>query len=250
MKIKFLLALSLVFLFTVPVLAQNNAKKILDRLYCPSGQMPVQDVVIELEEMSSEGSTGKMALSSKDKIYFKKNCRIRIDIIISDPGGQLDGRQMTIIRDGTHAFHYLSTGQYPVKKKLDIPSPPLNMLFGVMQYPQDAANTYSIVGTEVIDGVKAAKISIKNGKSEQFVWVDPKRLVPLKLEVDSKKGKDAVKKTVVYKDIGMTKDGRYIPMKLEKYTNGTMTELIVYKALVINSDINDDLFTPMEKFLK
>jgi len=42
-KIKFLLAISLVFLFTVPVLAQNNAKKILDRLYCPSGQMPVQD---------------------------------------------------------------------------------------------------------------------------------------------------------------------------------------------------------------
>ena len=39
-------------------------------------------------------------------------------------------------------------------------------------------------------------------------------------------------------------------MKLEKYTNGTMTELIVYKALVINTGINDDLFTPMEKFLK
>ena len=250
MKIKFLLAISLVFLFTVPVLAQNNAKKILDRLYCPSGQMPVQDAVIELEEMSADGSTGKMSLSSKDKIYFKKNCRIRIDVVISDPGGQLDGRQMTIIRDGTHAFHYLSTGQYPVKKKLDIPSAPLNMLFGVMQYPQDAANTYSIVGTEVIDGVKTAKISIKNGSSEKTVWVDPKRLVPLKLELESQKGKDKVKKTVIYKEIGMTKDGRYIPMKLEKYTNGTLTELIVYKALVINTDINDDLFTPMEKFLK
>ena len=72
MKIKFLLAICLVFVFSIPVLAQNNAKQILDRLYCPSGQMPVQDAVIELEEMSAEGSTGKMALASKDKIYFKK----------------------------------------------------------------------------------------------------------------------------------------------------------------------------------
>lgn len=238
------------FSFGAAFSAPPDAKAILARLYCPSGQMPVSDAVIELEEMASQGETGKMALASKDKIYFKKNCKIRIDIVICDPGGQLDGRQMTIIRDGTNALHYLSTGQFPVKKKLDSPSPPLNIPFGLVSYPQDAAKQYRLVGTEVIAGVKTAKISISGESDETIVWIDVKRMVPMKMEKTIKDEKKSVKKSVVYKDIGMTKDGRYFPMKLEKYVDGNMTSLIVYKGLVVNTGLKDDLFTPMEKFLK
>ncbi len=245
----FLLSAISLFLLS-PVFASDDAKTILSRLYCPSGQMPVVDAVIELEDISSQDDSGKMSLASQDKIYFKKNCKIRIDIIIIDPGGQLDGKQMTIIRDGLNAFHYLSTGQYPVKKKVDEPSPPLNLLYGLASYPQDAAKTYKILGKENIEGVSAVKIGITGVDENSAVWVDVKRCVPLKLEIEQKDGDDKIKKTVIYKDIGMTKDGRYFPMKLEKYVNGKLASLIVYKALVVNTDLKDDLFSPMETILK
>lgn len=230
--------------------AAPDAKTIIAKLYCPSGQMPVADAVIELEEMVSQGDTGKMDLASRDKIYFQKTCKIRVEAVISDPGGQLDGRQMTIIRDGKYAMQYLSTGQFPVKKRRDEPSAPLNIPFGLVSYPQEASDSYTVDGSENIDGVQALKIRISGGNGEKTVWIDTKRCVPLKLELTSQSGKKSVKKTVSYKDIGVTKDGRYFPMKIEVYVDSSLSKLIVYKGLVVNSGIDSSLFKPMDKILK
>ena len=250
MKKTALLLFMILILSAGTAFAAPDAKTIISKLYCPSSQMPVSDAVIELEEMVSQGDTGKMELASKDKIYFQKTCKLRVDIVISDPGGQLDGRQMTIIRDGSYAFHYLSTGQYPVKKKRDNPSAPLNIPFGLVTYPQDDSCTYAIAGTENIDGIQATKITITGGSNDKTVWIDTKRAVPVKLEVSAKDGKKNIKKTVVYKEIGMTKDGRYFPMKLEIYNDSSLSKLIVYKGLIVNSGIDDSIFKPMDKILK
>ncbi len=228
----------------------NDAVGIINHLYITSGQMPVNDIVIEYEEMTSDGSSSSMALSSKDKIYFKQPTKIRVDSIMVEPGGVNDGKNLIIIRDGLNAWLYLSTGQYPVKKKVDEPSPPLNLPFGLTHYNQDIDNVYKIEGKETVDGVSTTKISIDGSNGKSVVWVDTSRWVPLKLTVTRKIKDKENTKMVLYKEFGQTKDGRYFPMKLEKYNNGTMTALVIYKALVVNTGLDDNLFNPMEKFLK
>jgi outer membrane lipoprotein-sorting protein len=237
--------------------AEFDARQIVDHLYMAKGLMPINDLVIELEE-SVAGGDGKastnLVASGKDKIYFKSPCKLRIDIVTSDPGGPLDQRNMVIIRDGKNAWQYLSTGQYPVKKKADEPSAPLNIPFGIVRYPQDIEKTYAITGTEVVDNVNTTVVKISspsNPGEETTVWIDRARWVPLKLVLKKKgeKGEDKIKK-VLYKEIGKTKDGRFFPFKLEKYVNEALSGVVVYKAMAINAGLEDSLFAPMEKFVK
>jgi outer membrane lipoprotein-sorting protein len=215
-------------------------------------------MVIELEESAATSMDGKgspsLVSSGKDKIYFKSPCKLRIDSVISDPGGSLDMRNMIIIRDGKMAWQYLSTGQYPVKKKQDEPSAPLNIPFNIVHYPQDVDKQYVVTGTEVVDNVKTTVIKITSPMrpdEETTVWIDVQRHVPLKLVLKKKddKGKDVVKK-VLYKGIGKTKDDRFFPFKMEIYVNEVIARAIEYKALAINAGLDDNLFTPMEKFIK
>ena len=245
------------FSFTIPLFAQeaNEAVSILSKLYCPSGQSPVNDILIEYEQMDSGGSASTMSLGSKDKIYFKNPAKIRVDSIMVDPGGVNDGKALIIIRDGLNAWLYLSTGQYPVKKKLDEPSPPLNLPFGLTRYPEDLDRKFKIEGRENIEGVNALKISITEPTGvRNDVWIDTQRNVPVQLISTKKiKTKDSERlsvKKVIYKDFGKTKDGRYFPMKLEKYSNNDLVSLVIYKAIVVNTGLEDHLFEPMEKLLK
>jgi outer membrane lipoprotein-sorting protein len=237
--------------------ADFDARQLVDHLYMAKGLMPINDLVIELEE-SVSGGDGKtstnLVAAGKDKIYFKSPCKLRIDIVTSDPGGPLDQRNMIIIRDGKNAWQYLSTGQYPVKKKADEPSPPLNIPFGIVRYPQDIEKTYTVTGTELIDNVNTTVVKIaspSNPGEETTVWIDRTRWVPLKLVLKKKgdKGEDKVKK-VLYREIGKTRDGRFFPFKLEKYLNEALNGVVVYKALAVNAGLEDSLFSPMEKFIK
>lgn len=248
---KLLYLFAFILLLYLPGFASQNDQALvyLNRLYCPKGQPPVSDIVVEYEEMSSDGRSA-MSLSSKDKIYFKSPYKIRLDSILVDPGNVNDGKNLIIIRDGLNAWLYLSTGQYPVKKQLDQPSPPLCLPFGLTHYPQDLNKNYTVKGKETVDGVPAVRIDITGGDSKASVWIDTSKQVPVKQELVSKhKGKE-VKKMVLYKNIGKTADGRFFPMRLEKYVNNDLTTLIVYKGLVVNAGLEDSLFTPLEKLLK
>lgn len=256
---KILVFAFILFSFTFPVFAQNNNKEainILNKLYCPAGQLPVNDILIEYEQMDSSGKTA-MSLGSKDKIYFKQPVKIRVDSILVDPGNVNDGKNLIVIRDGLNAWLYLSTGQYPVKKKLDEPSPPLNLPFGLTHYPEDLSRVYKVEGREKIEGVNAIKISFKDPQSNHVnsdVWIDTQRCVPLQFvsihKVKSGDKERHIVKKVVYKEFGQTKDGRYFPMRLERYNGDDLSSLIVYKAIKVNSDLPDHLFEPMEKILK
>jgi len=236
--------------------AEVDARQLIDHLYLVGGHMPINDMVIELEEnvASAEGQgSPTLVPSGKDKIYFKSPNKLRIDIVTSDPGGALDQKNMVIIRDGKNAWQYLSTGQYPVKKKADEPSAPLNVPFGIVKYPQDIDKSYAISGTEAIDKIQTTVIKITNPTNpteETTVWIDKSRWVPLKLFTKKKGEKGEIKKTVFYKDISKTKDGRFFPFRLEVMVNDVLQRVMIYKAIAFNVGLDETLFTPMEKFVK
>lgn len=240
-----------VLLFASPVFAAKNdeALSILSHLYVTNGQLPVNDIVIEYEEMSSDADA-PMQLSSKDKLYFKKPVKIRVDSIMVDPGSVNDGKNLIIIRDGVNAWLYLSSGQYPVKKQLDEQASPFCLPFGLTHYPKDLEKEYMVEGKESVDGVGAVKVSITDSTAQQFVWIDTSRWVPLKFQSTTKDGNKETTKMTLYKNIGQTKDGRYFPMRLERYVDGRLTNLIVYKGLVVNAGLSDDLFSPLNKLLQ
>lgn len=236
--------------------ADTDARQLIDHLYQTSGQMPINDLVIELEESYASGGQGSSSLTpaGKDKVYFKSPNKIRVDSVISDPGGTLDQKTMIIIRDGNMAMNYLANGQYPVKKKPDEPSAPLNIPFGIVHYRQDVDKNYTISGSESVDGVNATIVKIVSPTGpvfEQNVWIDKTRWVPVKMVVTVQGAKnDKIIKKVMYKDIGKTKDGRFFPMRIEVYQGEELNRVLVYKALAINSGIDEGLFAPMQKFTK
>jgi len=238
--------------------ANTDGRPLVDHLYITKGQMPIEDMIIELDESYASSSAGQgsavLVPSGKDKIYFKAPNKIRVDTVISDPGGALDRRASIIIRDGTTVWNYTSTGQYPVKKKQDEPSAPLNIPFNVVRYPQDVDKVYTIMGTEMVDEVNTTVVKITNNlnlSEEVNVWIDRTRNVPLKLTLKRKgdKGED-INKRVLYKDIRKTKDERFFPFKMEIYVNEKIQRVVVYTALAINCGVDPTLFAPMEKFTR
>ncbi len=236
----------------------NQGRRIIDSLYMSTGRLPINDMVADLEVFSpvdQKGGGTSLALASKDKLIFKKPNKLKLDIIINDPGGSLDGKQMTIIRDGVQCWQYVSAGQYPVKKIPDSPSATLSLPPNIQVYRQDADNTYTVVGKETLDKITATvvKISDKSSGEETKIWVDTKRWVPLKMEKkipDSKGKAEPQVKTVNYKEFKQLKDGRWFPFALEVQNNGVTDRVVVYKAISINVGVEDHLFEPMKKFVK
>lgn len=249
-----------VLISTIPSFADNSnqGRRIIDSLYMSSGRLPINDMVADLEVFSpvdQKGTGTSLALASKDKLIFKKPNKLKLDIIINDPGGSLDGKQMTIIRDGVQCWQYVSAGQYPVKKKPDEPSATLNLPPNIQVYRQDADNTYTVAGKETLDKISATvvKISDKSSGEETKIWVDTKRWVPVKMEkkIPDTKGKGEPQvKTVNYKEFKQLKDGRWFPFALEVQNNGVTERVVVYKAISINVGVEDHLFEPMKKFVK
>jgi len=258
-KLFFIILLILLLTPAMAGFAQTvNGRRIIDSLYMSPGRLPINDLVADLEvyaPMDKKGGGTSLILASRDKLIFKKPNRLKLDIIIHDPGGALDRKQMTIIRDGTNCFSYVSAGQYPVKKKPDEPSPTLNLPPNIQVYPQDADNKYSIVGKETINKISTIVVSIEDKASAEVtkIWVDTRKWVPVKLEkkIPHPKGKGKpITKTVNYREYKQLKDGRWFPFVLEIQVNGKTSRVVVYKAISVNVGIEDHLFEPMKKFIK
>jgi len=254
----FLILISILITFIPGQVHAQDGRRIIDSLYMSPGRLPINDLVADVEVFSpiekQKGATS-LSLASKDKIIFKKPNKLKLDIIIHDPGGCLDGKQMTIIRDGVQCWQYVSAGQYPVKKKPDEPSATLNLPPNIQVYSQDANNSYSVMGKEKVGKVNATKVKIddKGTGESTIIWVDTKKWVPVKMEkkIPDPKGKgDPITKVVNYREFKQLKDGRWFPFVLEVKINGKIDRVVVYKALSINVGVEDHLFEPMKKFVK
>jgi len=235
--------------------AVSDPRTLVDQLYTVSGRLPIRDLVAELEASDAGDDTGNLVNTGKDKIYYKYPNKLRVDSVIRDPGGPLDGRQTITIRDGTNMWHFVSTGQYPVKKAPDTASPTLNLPFNLQRYPQDGARRYELAGTQAVSGVNARVVRITNPQTPQdvrTVYIDTTRNVPVRLElqIPNDKGGAPVKKRVDYKDIKKLEDGRYMPFTLEIYENDKLQKVRVFSGVKVNVGLQDSLFEPMSRFVR
>jgi outer membrane lipoprotein-sorting protein len=260
-------AVFLLILLSSPKLCWGDdlqARKLLDNLYFAKRSMPIQDMVVDLEESTpisqGEGSSSVMQLYSKDKVLFKAPNKLRVQSLIMAPNDPMTGRQLTIIRDGVNRWMYVSTGQYPVKKGADEPSATNILPFNIQTYQVDLNKEYVLVGEEMLEGVAAKVVRIVDPSSLDVittVWIDPTRSVPLKLEKRSggmagkkDKGSGTGFTRILYKDIRQLRDGRWMPFRLEIYRGNVLASLIVYKSIALNVGLEDNLFEPMEKFVR
>lgn len=256
-----LTAFLIIAILWVPVMASDvTARQAIDRLYMAGGVMPVEDMIIQLEvsSLSQSGSSagGVLQPSSTDKVFYKRPNKLRVNSVIIDRGGPMDGKQVVIIRDGVNKWMYVSMGQYPVKKGADEPEGTSNLPFNIQTYPQDSAREYITVGNEDIDGYMTDVIRIVNPARPDLtitVWVDRTRCIPLKVikqrTETAKQGSVQVIKKILYKDIKQLKDGRWMPFMLEIYENDVLQSVVVYKAISINVGLQDDLFMPMKDLI-
>jgi len=246
---------------TAPLAKEDpRARQIIDHLYVTAKQLPIIDLVIELEESkldSKRGGTGQLVPTGKDKIFFKKPNKFRIETVLHDPGGPYDGAAFTIYRDGVMAFMYKSGSQYPAKKMSDTQEPPLNVPYFLATYPRDSEKVATLAGEDVFDGIRVTVVKLTNTSNPEetvTAYIDRARWVPLKIDLKlpgrGEKGTTTVKKTVLYKDIRLLSDGRYFPFKLEILVDGVLNQVLVYKAVAVNRNLSDDLFKPMEKFMR
>lgn len=230
--------------------APTDARQLVEQLYTAPGTMPIRDLVVELECLDTD-SNGTMVLSSRDKIYYKYPNKLRIDAIINNPGGPMDQKEAIIIRDGLNAWHYVSMGQYPVKKANDRPLATLNLPFYIQRYEIDNNKTYTYTGIKQIDGVTAKVVKIESPEGDnRTVYLDTSRNVPLRQEFTKTADKNTVKVLVNYKDIKQLDDGRYFPFTIEISENDNLVKIRKYKGVKANVGLEDSLFEQMNKFVR
>ncbi len=230
------------------VTGNHQAKELIDNLYRGKGLAPINDLIIELDCTKRDAKSGQMMLASKDKVYFKAPNKLRTDAVIQAPGDPLDQRQLIFIRDGKTACHYLSTGQYPVKKAPDLPSPTSVIPFSLQRYPIDEAKSYEFGEQRLIEGVTTREVIIKNpqdANDERHIFIDPARHVPMLMEFTRASDKKSVKVTVEYGDFNTLSDGRYFPFLVKIYEDGQLNKVYAYKGVNINVGLDDSFFQHM-----
>lgn len=237
------------------------ARQLVDHLYCPNKQMPIQDMLVELENYKISKEPPKDAkmgpnlfLSSNDKIFFKSPSRLRVDSLVNQPGAAGDKGLKIVIRDGQNRWFFVSQAQYPVKKGADEPSPTLALPFNIQRYPAvDQNKKYAIVGRETVSGVTAEVVRIvdpANTADIITVWIDKTKWVPVKLEKAVPGKEKASKKKVLYKDVRQLQDGRYMPFTLEVYEGEALYTVYQFQKAAVNIGLQAALFQPMEKFIR
>ncbi|MCL5035813.1 MAG: hypothetical protein M1269_01730 [Chloroflexi bacterium] len=258
-RIFFLVLILAVTVISAPA-ADQQARQILDTLYCGQGTLPIQDMIIKAEISKAVGQStagqSVIQLDSRDTIFFKRPNLLRVDSMLIDPGGPYEGKLISVIRDGTNRWMFVSMGSYPVKKGSDEPTPTLILPYNMQLYPMSLSKEYVLMGKETVEGVPCdviRAVDVSNPERIETVWVDTNKRVPLKLEVSAPPEKDqpqAVVTTILYRDIRKLEDGRNFPFKLEFSENNVINKVVVYTDVKVNTGIQDSLFHPMDKFLR
>jgi len=98
-----------------------------------------------------------------------------------------------------------------------------------------------------LDGRDAYVITVDNEKDPHIkfltVWIDKELLIPLKEEHVKQDNKGTeIKNTILYKEPKQIPDGRWIPFRIERYEDDKMKAYILYKSVIINQGLSEDLF--------
>ena len=232
--------------------ANLRARQLIEQLYAPAGVMPIRDLIAEIECHDFSTESNAFQLLSNDKVYYKYPNKLRIDAIINDPGGPMDKKEAIIIRDGINVWHYISMGQYPVKKALDQPSGTLNLPFGIQKYSVDASKKYSIKGKKVINDVETIEVFIENPQDEndtKSVYIDTKRNVPLRLDLTRISDKEKILVRAQYSNVQKLPDGRYFPCQIDIFENDVHKKIRNIKAVQMNCGLDDSMFNQMQGFV-
>lgn len=237
-----------------------NGRQLVDHLYIVAGQLPIQTLIVEMEvsePINANEPGGNLRPASRDKIFFKQPNKLHVDSIFIDPGGPFDGKQFTIIRDGVNSWMFVTSGEYPVKKGADDPSPTSWLPFHIQVYADDASKLFSLIArADKTFGLPADVVRVTDpltSKPTATVWIDRSRWVPLAQEIvvpSTKPGTDDAVKRILYKDIRQLPDGRFFPFKIEIFKGGALVGTGTYKAVGVNENLPDSLFEPMNRFLK
>lgn len=263
MKKIFCLVLILFLFVSIPVFAEKyTARQLIDHIYITGGQLPINDMVIVMEVNSLEegdaGAPPMMKLTSKDKVFFKKPNSLRVDSMIAEQNSPLQGKLITIIRDGNMRFMYISMGEFPIKKEKDTPTPSSAIPFNLQVYPSDTAFKYIYLGSENMDGKKTEIVGVINPNADPRinlvkVWIDVQKWIPARVEkkqiVKSGNKEEVIDKAVVYKEPQKLKDGRWMPFVLEIYIKGELTQKFVYTQVGVNVGLEKSLFEPLKQIL-
>jgi outer membrane lipoprotein-sorting protein len=243
------------------VLAQPEGQQLIDNLYTPDGSLPIKDLVADLEVYmpveQTRGSTDAalaMSLSFKGKMMFKKPNKMRLDTIIVEPGGALDGKIFSEYRDGQHHWIYSEVGQYPHKRSADKQVATMKLPPNMQIYPKDANRKYTVTGTETINSIATRVLRIDGLIGETTtLWIDPVKRVPLKMQISKPNPQDEKNpstQTCYYGDFRQLKDGRWFPFQIEIRKGNTTQMLIAYKTLSVNTGLGDEVFLPMIRFTR
>ena len=242
--------LSLVVLFT-PARGEDSgrneqARQMFESLFTPPGQLPVQDLVAEGEELEAEGAGGHLVPSAKAKFFFKAPNMLRFDRINVNPRKPFQGMLNVIIRDGD-SYHIFLTQNYPTKSGIDPQIAPDSLPFCLTRYKKDASREFYYLGSEAWKDITVHRVQILNPADPNWtciVWIDNQKRVPVQAEYTAaaEKGGKPSKKRVVGTDVRQRPDGRYWPYQAQIFVDEKLREMRVYKGVRINVGLDNSLF--------
>ncbi len=252
MRNRFVLAtLALLCAFT-PVSGDDTgkneqARQMFESLFTPPGQLPVQDLVAEGEELEAEGAGGHLVPAAKAKYYFKAPAYLRFDRVNVNPKQPFLGLLKVIVRDGD-SYHIFLTHNYPTKSGIDPQVAPDSLPFSLTRYKKDASREFYYLGSEAWKETTVHRVQILNPADPNWtcvVWIDHQKRVPVQAEYTAapeKPGGKPSKKRVVWSDVRQLPDGRYFPYQAQIFIDEKLREMRVYKGVRINVGLDNSLF--------
>ncbi len=245
-----LVIVSLMMLFSVKTWSQEiTGDKIIGNLYMSESYGKIKDMIIDLDcfgpAIKKQEAKDLMELFFTAKVFFYAPNKIRTEKTMVDPQAQSDLSVLTI-RDGIIETAHI--GNQMISKKEDDHHHSLFLPFGIDIQPQDQYRNYTLVSAEQFSDRDVYVINITNEQDPEAkiltVWIDRERFIPLKEEYRVTEGEKETVKTTLYKNPWQLKDGRWMPLRIEKYENGKMTCYIILKETSINDGLDEDLFIP------
>lgn len=239
-------------LLITPSLADENkneqARQLFESLFTPPGQLPVQDLVAEGEELDAEGAGGHLIQTARSKYFFKSPNMLRFDRVGTNPKKPFQNQLHVTIRDGDS--YYIFVGHnYPSKTGVDPQIAPDSVPFVLTRYKKDASREFYYLGVEAWKDIQVHRIQILNPADPNWTavcWIDGQKRVPVQAEYSvAGPDKKTSKKRVVWSDVRQLPDGRYFPYQTQIFENEKLTSMRVYKGVRINVGLDTSLFRPI-----
>ena len=227
----------------------EQARQLFESLFTPPGQLPVQDLVAEGEELEAEGVAGHLVQSCRSKYFFKSPNMLRFDRVGTNPKKPFCNQLQVMIRDGDS--YYIFVGHnYPSKSGVDPQIAPDSLPFVLTRYKKDASREFYYLGSETWKDIAVHRIQILNPADPGWTavcWIDAQKRVPVQAEytVLGPKGSKPGKKRVVWSDVRQLPDGRYFPYQAQIFEDEKLTSMRVYTGVRINVGLDNSLFRPI-----